>query len=96
MVDAIVGNPPYQSKNKLQVEKGVQYLNELRNRYPEVDGRSDYCVYWFRPAHDNLKSGQRAGLVGTNTIRQNYSREASLDYIVQNEGTITEAMSSMP
>ena len=95
-VDAIVGNPPYQSKNKLQVEKGVQYLNELRDRYPEVDGRSDYCVYWFRLAHDNLKSGQRAGLVGTNTIRQNYSREASLDYIVQNEGTITEAMSSMP
>lgn len=95
-VDAIIGNPPYQSKNKRQAEMDVGYLNELRNRYPDVDGRSDYCVYWFRLAHDNLKPGQRAGLVGTNTVRQNYSREASLDYIVQNEGTITEAMSSMP
>jgi hypothetical protein len=52
-------------------------------------------VYWFRLAHDNLKAGQRAGLVGTNTIRQNYSRESGLDYIVDHGGTITEAVSSM-
>ena len=31
---------------------------------------------------------------GTNTVRQNESREASLDYIVQNGGTITEAVST--
>ena len=40
------------------------------------------------------KIGQRAGLVGTNTIRQNYSREGGLDYIVNNGGTITEAVST--
>jgi hypothetical protein len=28
--------------------------------------------------------------VGTNTIRQNYSREGGLDYIVQDGGTITK------
>lgn len=94
--EAIVGNPPYQSKNKLQGEVEAGYTHELRKRYPEVDGRADYCCYWFRRAHDQLMSGQRAGLVGTNTVRQNYSREASLDYIVANQGTITEAMSSMP
>jgi hypothetical protein len=95
VVDAIIGNPPYQSKNKLQTEMDRGYINRLRARYPEIDGRSDYCVYWFRRAHDHLKQGQRAGLVGTNTIRQNYSREAGLDYIVGNGGTITEAVSSM-
>jgi len=95
-VDAIIGNPPYQSKNKRQAEMDLDHLHELRERYTDVDGRADYCVYWFRLAHDRLKSGQRAGLVGTNTIRQNYSREASLDYILANGGTITEAMSSMP
>lgn len=94
--EAIVGNPPYQSKNKRQAEMDLGYLHELRDRYPDVDGRSDYCVYWFRLAHDRLEPGHRAGLVGTNTIRQNYSREASLDYIIANGGVITEAMSSMP
>ncbi|EYD76150.1 Type II restriction enzyme, methylase subunit YeeA [Rubellimicrobium mesophilum DSM 19309] len=95
-VDAIIGNPPYQSKNKRQAEMPVGYLHDLRERFPNVDGRADYCVYWFRLAHDHLKPGQRAGLVGTNTVRQNYSREASLDYIVGHGGTITEAVSSMP
>ncbi|MBX4888504.1 MULTISPECIES: DNA methyltransferase [Rhizobium] len=94
--DIIIGNPPYQSKNKLQAEMRPGYLNDLRNRFPEVDGRADYCTYWFRLAHDHLGDGCRAGLVGTNTIRQNYSRSASLDYIVNNGGTIIEAMSSMP
>lgn len=93
--DAIIGNPPYQSKNKIQKELGRAYVNEVRAQFPDVDGRADYCVYWFRKAHDHLKQGQRAGLVGTNTVRQNYSRTGGLDYIVENEGTITEAVSSM-
>ena len=42
-----------------------------------------------------LNLANARGLVGTNTIRQNYSREAGLDYIVGNGGTITEAVSSM-
>ena len=93
--DVIIGNPPYQSKNKLQSEMDRATINKLRKHHSDVDGRADYCVYWFRLAHDHLANGQRAGLVGTNTIRQNYSREGGLDYIVANEGTITEAVSSM-
>ena len=91
---AIVGNPPFQSKNKMQGEYGPAYLNRLREAYPNVPGRADYCVYWFRKAHDELPKGGHAGLVGTNTIRQNYSREGGLDYIVGHGGTITEAVSS--
>lgn len=93
-VDVIIGNPPYQSKNNMQQELGKDYIDRVRARYPDVPGRADYCVYWFRRAHDELKAGQRAGLVGTNTIRQNYSREGGLDYIVGNGGTITEAVST--
>ena len=93
-VDVIIGNPPFQSKNKMQVELGVEYLQTLRQEYPEVPGRADFCVYWFRKAHDHLAAGGRAGLVGTNTIRQNYSREGGLDYIVAKGGTITEAVST--
>lgn len=94
-VDVIIGNPPYQSKNKMQQELGRAYVNKIRDKYPDIDGRADYCVYWLRRAHDHLKDGQRAGLVGTNTIRQNYSRYGGLDYIVNNGGVITEAVSSM-
>src|SRR5712672_22272 len=78
----------------MQQEFGRAYLNKVRDRYSEVPGHADYCVYWFRRAHDELISRARAGLVGTNTIRQNYSREGGLDYIVDNGGTITEAVST--
>lgn len=93
-VDAIIGNPPYQSKNKIVRELGREYVDAVRSRYPEIPGRADYCVYWFRRAHDELPPSGRAGLVGTNTIRQNFSRQGGLDYIVQNGGTITEAVST--
>ncbi len=93
-VNAIVGNPPYQSKNKIQEEYGSAYVSRVRSRFPDVSGKADYCVYWFRKAHDELSAGERAGLVGTNTIRQNNSRESSLDYIAHNGGTITEAVST--
>jgi SAM-dependent methyltransferase len=92
--DAIIGNPPYQSKNKMQQEYGEDYVSQVRERYKEVPGRADYCVYWFRRTHDELSKGGRAGLFGTNTICQNYSREGGLDYIVNNGGTITEAVST--
>lgn len=91
-VDAIIGNPPFQSKNKAQDELGPAYMKQVRQRYPEVPGRADYCVYWFRRAHDELPPGGRAGLVGTKTISQNYSREGGLDHIVRTGGTITEAV----
>ncbi|MCH8978774.1 MAG: class I SAM-dependent DNA methyltransferase [Armatimonadetes bacterium] len=92
--DAVIGNPPFQTKAKMPKEFGAEYVEQIRNAYPDVPGRADFCVYWLRKTHELLKAGQRAGLVGTNTIRQNYSREGGLDYIVDNGGTITEAVSS--
>ena len=93
-VDAIIGNPPYLSSKKMKVKLPVQYVDKVREKFKEVPGRADYCVYWFRKAHDHLKIGQRAGLVGTNTIRENYSRKGGLDYIIKKGGTITEAIST--
>lgn len=93
-VNAIIGNPPYQSKNKMQGEFGSAYVEKLHTAYKDIPGRADYCVYFFKKAHDHLSKGGRAGLVGTNTISQNYSREGGLDYILENNGTIVEAVSS--
>ncbi|MEM6271624.1 MAG: DNA methyltransferase [Bacteroidota bacterium] len=93
-VDVIIGNPPFQSKNKMQEEFGAEYVNLLHSSFPEVPGRADFCVYWYYKAHKVMKQGGLAGLVGTNTIRQNYSREGGLDYIVKNDGQIFDAVSS--
>lgn len=92
--DVIIGNPPYQSKNKMVQELGAAYVDRIRKAFPEIPGRADFCVYWFRKAHDLMKEGQYAGLVGTNTIRQNYSRMGGLDYIVEEGGTILDSVSN--
>jgi SAM-dependent methyltransferase len=100
--DAIIGNPPYLGSKRLKPEHGDIYVNKLRSAYPDVPGMADYCVYWFRKAHQQLPNcspenpfAGRAGLVGTQNIRNNQSRVGGLDYIVQ-DGTITEAVQNQP
>jgi SAM-dependent methyltransferase len=93
--DACIGNPPYLGAKRLKQEYDIGYVNRIRAAFPDVPGNADYCVYWFRKAHERMYTGTRAGLVGTNTIRQNYSRKGGLDYIVANQGYIYEAIGSM-
>ena len=93
-VNAIIGNPPFLSSKKMKPELGIEYVDSVRNTFSDVSGLVDYCVYWFRKAHNSLEINGRSGLVGTNTIRQNYSREGGLQYIIDNNGVITEAVSS--
>jgi SAM-dependent methyltransferase len=93
-VDAIIGNPPFQSHKTIKDELGDDYVDGLHQRYPDIPGKANYCVYWFRRAHDELPAGGRAGLIGTNNIRSNESRKGGLDHIVADGGTITEGVSS--
>lgn len=99
--DVVIGNPPYLDARKITMEHGRPYVDSIRAAYPEIPGRADYCVYWLRKAHDHLPANTderpfagRAGMVGTNTIRQNYSRQGGLDYIVGSGGTIIDAVAS--
>ena len=91
--DAIIGNPPYLGSKRLKPEYGADYVNRIRKAYSEIPGMADFCVYWFRKAHDHLAPEGRAGLVGTQNIRSNASRIGGLDYITAT-GTITEAVSA--
>jgi type II restriction/modification system DNA methylase subunit YeeA len=100
--DAIIGNPPFLGAKRLKPERGADYVNAIRKAYPEVPGMADYCVYWLRRAHDLLEPCTpedpltgRAGLVGTQNIRNNQSRVGGLDHIVQ-DGTIVEAVDNQP
>src|SRR5665213_1020145 len=94
--DAIIGNPPFLDARRVTMIHGMEYTKRIKAAFPDVPGRADFCVPWFRKAQEVLNHACRAGLVGTNSIRQNYSREGGLDYIVKHGGTIVEAVSSQP
>ena len=101
-VDVIIGNPPFLGAKRLKPERGPDYVNAIRRLYPDVPGMADYCVYWLRKAHDHLPPctakdpfAGRAGLVGTQNIRNNKSRVGGLDHIVKT-GTIIEAVDNQP
>lgn len=93
-VDAVIGNPPFLGGIKIREERGADYLRKLQKAFPDVNGRSDYCAYWFRLAHAHLPALGRAGLIATNTIREGHTNVASIDYIIRAGGTLTNAVSS--
>lgn len=88
----IVSNPPFHGDRRLRNLLGDEYVEWLKQEFG--CGVRDHCVYWFRKAHDHLPAGGRAGLVGTNSISQNRGRVASLNYIVERGGIITDAVST--
>lgn len=96
------GNPPFLGAKRLKPERGATYVNAVRALYPEVPGMADYCVYWFRRSHDHLPAATpanpyagRAGLVGTQNIRNNQSRVGGLDHVAKS-GVIVEAVENQP
>lgn len=68
-VEAIVGNPPFLGGLKVRREHGESYLRRIQERFPDVNGRADFCAFWFRRAHDRLPPGGRAGRAGPATAR---------------------------
>jgi N-6 DNA Methylase len=92
--DAIIGNPPYHGTKFLRSELGDDYVDWLKSTFGA--GVKDYAIYWFRKAHDHLEAGGRAGLVATNSIREGGNRSASLEYITDHDGVITNAVSNQP
>lgn len=91
VADAIVGNPPYHGSQNLQQVLGPEQTEFIKREFGI--GLKDLCVYWFRKAADSMRPGDRAGLVGTNSISQNRAREASLNYVIEKGGVITDAVS---
>ena len=100
--DVVIGNPPFNGAKKLKPDLGDAYVNALRRAYPDVPGMADYCVYWFRRVHDHLPEltkadpfAGRAGLVGTQNVRNNKSREGGLDHVAAT-GTVLDAVDNQP
>ena len=101
-VDVIIGNPPFIGAKLMKPLLGADYVKAVRRAYPEVPGMADYCVHWFRRAHDHLPPctaqdpvAGRAGLVGTQNIRNNASRIGGLDAICA-DGAVIDAVDNQP
>ena len=92
--NAIIGNPPFLGGKRLRQELGDEYTEKVYEEFKDVKGQPDFCTLWFRKANDTIDTNGRAGLVGSNSISQNTSRTASLDYIVEQNGFIHEAVST--
>lgn len=96
-VDAIVGNPPFLGGSKKRGELGDNYFNALNSVYKDrVPGGADLVTYWFEKARAQIEVGRakRAGLVATNSIRQQANRKV-LERIL-NTTRIYEAWSDEP
>lgn len=89
--NAIISNPPYHGSQNLRQILDEDYVQWLKDHFDA--GLKDFCVYWFRLAADQMRPGDRAGMVGTNSISQNRARGASLNYVVEKGGVITDAVS---
>ncbi|HZJ06674.1 MAG TPA: DNA methyltransferase [Nocardioidaceae bacterium] len=90
--ECIIGNPPFLGSQFIRRSFGDEYVTWLQREFGV--GVKDFCTYWFRRAADQLKPGQRAGLVGTNSISQNRARSVSLQYVIEQGGVITDAVTT--
>jgi type II restriction/modification system DNA methylase subunit YeeA len=96
-VDVIIGNPPFLGGTKKRGELGDDYFEVLAEVYGgRVSPGADLVCYWFQKAQEQIENEYcyRAGLVATNSIRQQANRKV-LDRIVMN-GRIFEAWSDEP
>jgi type II restriction/modification system DNA methylase subunit YeeA len=93
----IIGNPPFLGNKRMISVLGEDYTGSLRRAYRgRVPGGADLVLFWFEKARAAIEAGtvQRAGLVGTNSIRGGENRKV-LAHILDS-GTIFEAWSDEP
>lgn len=86
--DCIVGNPPFLGSKRMRGELGDQGV-EILNKTWDDDALNgvDYCMYWFEKSRRQIADGKarRAGLLGTQAIRNRSSRRI-LDRIIESGG----------
>lgn len=82
--DYIVGNPPYIGNKQMREALGHDYVERLRDAYPELPRSIDLVMYWWHLAARAVaeRGCRRMGLITTNSIRQVQNRpvvRAALD-----------------
>jgi type II restriction/modification system DNA methylase subunit YeeA len=86
--DCIIGNPPFLGGKRLRSRLGDTYVDNLFALYEgRVPHEADLVCYWFEKARAMIAEGKakRAGLLATNSIRQQQNR-AVLKHIKETGG----------
>lgn len=95
-VDAIVGNPPFMSKNSISGTEGRSYIDWLQTVHTGAHGNADISAHFFRRAASLIGEHGTIGLIATNTISQGDTRTTGLGYLVGSGGLkIYDATRSM-
>ncbi|WP_434130694.1 Eco57I restriction-modification methylase domain-containing protein [Methylocaldum sp. GT1BB] len=89
---AFVGNPPFMGGSQIREAFGEGYLAQLKSSWPNNGTTTNFVAYFFRRAFDLINKHGSFGLISTTTISEGDTREASLDVIMTQGGTIFFAL----
>lgn len=78
LMESVLGNPPFASKNGIVAASGRNYIPWLQETQPQSSGNADLSAYFFRRAAQLIGAHGTIGLVATNTISQGDSRRTGL------------------
>ncbi|MEP7122186.1 MAG: DNA methyltransferase [Byssovorax sp.] len=75
-VEYIVGNPPFGGGWKIRQFQGDGYVDALWATYPDMPEKSDYVMYWWERAAEEVRANRasRFGFITTNSITQVFQR----------------------
>lgn len=92
---AFVGNPPFLGGGRISSFSGNSYFNGLKVTYPMTKGQTDLCAFFFLRAFNNMQKASTLGFIATKTIAQGDTKEAGLEFLLNQGLSIYSANSSM-
>lgn len=93
--DCIVGNPPYLGGNRIGRNIGVTYCEYIKEVF-QIDGNSDYVIYFMNRIHSILKKDNFFALITSQSIKEGTSRNDGLQRFINKGSTIVFATTDMP
>jgi hypothetical protein len=93
---AFMGNPPFLGGTRVSASYGNWYLSTLQTMYKSFKNRADLCSLFLLRGFQKLVPNGNFGFITTNTISQGDTREAGLDDILRQGGTVYKAVDSAP
>jgi len=76
--DAVVGNPPFLGGARISELHGQSYFRWISDFYEGCRHQCDLVGYFFRQAHNLVRTGGVFGLIATKTISEGDTREGAL------------------